>query len=180
LKEAEKRGLPNIRSTVAAIPTLISEKAVALYEKHGVLSKAEMHSRYEIFLEAYIKTINIEALTMLDMAKRQILPASFKYAGKVAATLSSLKTVAATSSTAEKLLIELTSTNDSFGKNIEALEATLADNDHSNDVLKHAEYYRDVVFVAMGKLRVDGDKLETLVDATIWPLPTYADLLFRI
>jgi glutamine synthetase len=117
---------------------------------------------------------------MLDMAKRQILPASLKYAGKVAATLSSLKTVAAKSSTADKLLTELTSTIDSFGKNIEALEETLADNGHSNDVLKHAEYYRDVVFTAMGKLRVDGDKLETMVDANIWPLPTYADLLFRI
>jgi glutamine synthetase len=180
LKEAEKRGLPNIRSTVAAIPTLISEKAVNVYEKHGVLSKAEMHSRYEIFLEAYIKTINIEALTMLDMAKRQILPASLEYAGKIAATLSSLKTVAAKSSTADTLLAKLTSTIDSFGKNIEALEATLANNGHSNDVLKHAEYYRDVVFKAMGKLRVDGDKLETMVDAKIWPLPTYADLLFRI
>jgi glutamine synthetase len=180
VKEAEKRGLPNIKSTVAAIPSLISEKAVKVYEKHGVLSKAEMHSRYEIFLEGYIKTINIEVLTMLDIAKRQILPASLEYAGKVAATLSSLKTVASKSSTADKLLAELTSTIDSFGKNIEALEAASAGNDHGHDVLKHAEYYRDVVFTTMAKLRVDGDKLETMVDANIWPLPTYADLLFRV
>jgi glutamine synthetase len=180
VKEAEKRGLPNIKSTVAAIPSLISEKAVKVYEKHGVLSKAEMHSRYEIFLEGYIKTINIEVLTMLDMAKRQILPAALEYAGKVAATLSSLKTVASKSSTADKLLAELTSTIDSFGKNIEALEAASADHSHSNDVLKHAEYYRDVVFTTMAKLRVDGDKLETMVDASIWPLPSYADLLFRV
>ena len=180
VKEAEKRGLPNIKSTVAAIPSLISEKAIKVYEKHGVLSKAEIHSRYEIFLEGYIKTINIEALTMLDIAKRQILPASLEYAGKVAATLSSLKTVASKSSTADKLLAELTSTIDSFGKNIEALEAASAGDGHSNDVLKHAEYYRDVVFTTMAKLRVDGDKLETMVDANIWPLPTYADLLFRV
>jgi glutamine synthetase len=180
VKEAEKRGLPNIKSTVAAIPALISDKAIKVYEKHGVLSKAEMHSRYEIFLEAYAKTINIEALTMLDMAKRQILPASLEYTGKVAATLSSLKAVASKSNAADKLLAELTSTIDSFGKHIEDLEATLAGNGHHGDVLKHAEYYRDVVFTAMKKLRVDGDKLEMLVDATIWPLPTYADLLFRI
>jgi glutamine synthetase len=180
VKEAEKRGLPNIRSTVAAIPALISDKAIKVYEKHGVLSKAEMHSRYEIFLEAYGKTINIEALTMLDMAKRQILPASLAYAGKVAATLSSLKAVSAKSSIADKLLADLTSTIDSFGKNIEALESALAGIGHNHDVLKHAEYYRDVVFTAMAKLRIDGDKLETMVDATIWPLPTYADLLFRI
>jgi len=180
VKEAEKRGLPNIKSTVAAIPSLISEKAVKVYEKHGVLSKAEMHSRYEIFLEGYIKTINIEVLTMLDMAKRQILPAALEYTGKVAATLSSLKTVAAKSNTADKLLAELTSTIDSFGKNIEALEAASVGNGHSIDIFKHAEYYRDVVFTTMGKLRVDGDKLETMIDANIWPLPTYADLLFRV
>ncbi len=180
LKEAEKRGLPNIKSMVAAIPTLISEKTIKVYEKQGVLTKAEMHSRYEIFLEAYVKTINIEALTMLDMAKRQILPASLEYTGEVAATLSSLKTVSAKSSAADKLLTDLTSTIDSFGKKIEALEATLAKNGNNNDALKHAEYYRDVVFKAMETLRVDGDKLETMVDAKIWPLPTYADLLFRI
>ncbi len=180
VKEAEERGLPNIKSMVAAIPSLISEKAIAVYEKHGVLNKAEMHSRYEIFLEAYAKTINIEAMTMLDMAKRQILPASLEYTGKIAAALSSLKTVSADSSTAEKLLTELTSTIDSFGKNIEALETALARNGSSNNVLKHAEYYRDVVFKAMETLRISGDKLETMVDAKIWPLPTYADLLFRI
>lgn len=180
VKEAEERGLPNIKSMVAAIPSLISENAIALYEKHGVLNKTEMHSRYEIFLEAYVKTINIEAMTMLDMAKRQILPASLEYTGKIAATLSSLKTVSADSSTAEKLLTELALTIDSFGKNIETLETVLARNGSSNDVLKHAEYYRDVVFKAMGTLRISGDKLETMVDAKIWPLPTYADLLFRI
>jgi glutamine synthetase len=180
VKEAEKRGLPNIKSTVAAIPSLIAEKAVKVYEKHGVLSKAEMHSRYEIFLEGYIKTINIEALTMLDMAKRQILPASLEYAGKVASTITSLKNASSKSSAAEKILTELTSTIDSFGKNIEALEAALSHGGHSDSVLQHAEYFRDVVFVAMAKLRADGDKLEMLVDSTIWPLPTYADLLFRI
>jgi glutamine synthetase len=180
VKEAEKRGLPNIRSTVAAIPALISDKAIKVYEKHGVLSKAEIHSRYEIFLEGYIKTINIEALTMLDMARRQILPASLSFAGKVAATLASLKSVSAKSSAAEKLVSEMTTVIDSFSKNIEALEAVLAGGGHSDNILKHAEYFRDVVFVAMAKLRIDGDKLETLVDANIWPLPTYADLLFNI
>ncbi len=126
IKEAEKRGLPNIKSTVAAIPTLISAKTVKLFEKHSVLSKSELHSRYEIFLEGYIKTINIEALTMLDMAKRQILPASLEYARTVASTITSLKNVSAKVNTAEKLLAELTSTIDSFGKNIEALESALA------------------------------------------------------
>jgi glutamine synthetase len=180
VKDAEKRGLPNIKSTVAAIPALISEKSVKVYEKHSVLSKEELHSRYEIYLENYTKTVNIEALTMLEIAKRQILPASLTFTGRIAATIASMKSVSAKSKSVEKLLSELTTTIDSFSKNIEALEETLADNGHSNNVLKHAEYYRDVVFTTMGKLRINGDKLETIVDANLWPLPTYADLLFRI
>ena len=180
VKEAEKRGLPNIKSTVAAITALKSDKATAVYEKHGILTKEELHSRYEIFLEGYIKTINIEALTMIDIARRQILPASIEYAGKVASSLASMKSVSAKSSIVEKLLSELTTTIDSFGKNIDTLESALAQNGHGGGVLKHAEYYRDIVFTAMGKLRTDGDKLETLVDAAIWPLPTYADILFNI
>jgi len=180
VKDAEKRGLPNITSTVAAIPALISDKSVKLYEKHSVLSKEELHSRCEIFLENYSKIVNIEALTMLEIAKRQILPASLTFAGKVASTIASMKSVSAKSKSAEKLLSELTTTIDSFGKNIEALESALDKLKHGDSTLKHAQYYRDVVFVAMGKLRFDGDILETLVDAEIWRIPTYADLLFNI
>jgi glutamine synthetase len=180
VKEAEKRGLPNITSTVAAIPVFISEKCIKVHEKHSVLSKEELHSRYEISLENYTKTVNIEALTMLEIAKRQILPASITFAGKVAATIASLESVSAKSKTAEKLLSELITTIDSFGKNIEALESALSKLKHEDSALKQAQYYRDVVFVAMGKLRVDGDMLETMVDAEIWQMPTYADLLFNI
>ncbi len=177
--EAEKRKLPNIKSTVEAIKTLITPEVVKVYGKHGVLSKEELHSRYEIHLEGYTKVINIEALTMLDMAKREILPASLSFAGKIAADIAAFKSVSAKSSAAEKLLTELTTTIDSFSKNIDALTATL-DGEIGDGALKQAEYYRDVVFVAMSKLRVDGDKLETLVEESIWPLPTYADLLFRV
>ena len=180
VKDAEKRGLPNITSTVAAIPILISEKSVKIYEKHSVLSKEELHSRYEIYLENYSKTVNIEALTMLEISKRQILPASLAFAGQVASTIASLKNVASKVKYAEDLLSKLTTAIDSFGKNIEALEFALNKVNHGDDALKHAQYYRDVVFVAMAKLRVDGDILETLVDADIWQMPTYADLLFNI
>jgi glutamine synthetase len=180
VKDAKKRGLPNITSTVAAISKLISEKAVKVYEKHSVLSKEELHSRYEIYLENYSKTINIEALTMLEIAKRQILAESIKFAGEIASSLASMKSVSVKSKSAEKLLTELTTTIDSFSKNIEALESALAKVNHGDNALQHAQYYRDTIFVAMGKLRVDGDLLETLVDAAIWQMPTYADLLFNI
>jgi glutamine synthetase len=180
VKDAEKRGLPNIKSTVAAIPVLISEKSVKVYEKHSVLSKEELHSRYEIYLENYTKTVNIEALTMLEIAKRQILPASLIFAGKVASTIASMKTASVKSKAAVKLLSELTTTIDSFSKNTEGLESALEKLKQGDNALKHAQYYRDVVFVAMGKLRIDGDILETLVDAEIWGIPTYSDLLFKI
>jgi glutamine synthetase len=180
VKDAEKRGLPNIKSTVAAIPVLISEKSVKVYEKHSVLSKEELHSRYEIYLENYTKTVNIEALTMLEIAKRQILPASLTFAGQVASTIASMKTASVKSKAAVKLLSELTITIDSFSKKTEGLEFALEKLKQGDNALKHAQYYRDVVFVAMGKLRIDGDILETLVDAEIWGIPTYSDLLFKI
>jgi glutamine synthetase len=180
VKDAKKRGLPNITSTVAAISQLISEKAVKVYEKHSVLSKEELHSRYEIYLENYSKTINIEALTMIEIAKRQILPESIKFAGEVASSIASMKSVSVKLKSAEKLLLELTTTIDSFSKNIEALESALGKVNYGDNALLHAQYYRDIVFVAMGKLRADGDVLETLVDAAIWEMPTYADLLFNI
>lgn len=182
IAEAEKRGLPNIKSTVAAITQLISEKS-HVFEKHGVLSKVELHSRYEICLEEYTKRINIEALTMLDMAKRQILPATFKFASELAESINKVKSASAKASFAaqEDLLVEVSATIDSFAKNIAALEKAVEGVENVGDsALKVAEYYRDVVFTAMNTLRVDSDKLETLVDENIWPLPTYADLLFRI
>jgi glutamine synthetase len=117
---------------------------------------------------------------MLEIAKRQILPASLTFAGKVASTIASLKSVSAKSKAAEKLLSELTKTVDSFGKNIEALESALNKLKHGDNALKQAQYFRDVVFVTMGKLRTDGDMLETMVDSDVWKMPTYADLLFNI
>jgi glutamine synthetase len=183
VKEAAKRGLPNIKSTVEAIPAWITDKAVKTFEKHGVLSKIELHSRYEIFLENYIKKINIEALTMLEIAKRQILPAVISYTGGLAQSINMVKSASAKASISaqEKLLIETTESLNSFSNNIAALEKTLEDTEKAgDDSLKLAQYYRDVVVTTMAKLRVDGDKLETLVDAKVWPLPTYSDILFNV
>lgn len=181
--EAEKRGLPNINSTVAAIPALIKEKNIKTFEKQGVLSRIEMHARYEIMLENYSKKINIEALTMLDMAKRQILPAVISFTGEIAGAINNVKaaSVKADTSAQENLLIAVSDTLKSFSENIAALESALDGVEKiGEDALKIAEYYRDVVVVAMNKLRADGDRLETMVDAEFWPIPTYADMLFNI
>lgn len=181
--EAEKRGLPNIRSTVASTEALLAEKNVKIFENHGVLSKTELESRYEITLENYIKTINIEALTMLDMAKRQLLPAAIKFTKVLADSINSVKAtgVSADISAQAELLAEVSSVTASFKKNIVSLEKAIAEaSDMHGDTYKHACFYRDEVFVKMGVLRADGDKLETLVDKELWPIPTYGDMLFNV
>ncbi|QSZ26813.1 glutamine synthetase III [Aceticella autotrophica] len=183
IEEAEKRGLPNIRSMVDAIPVLLKEKNVAVMEKHGVLSKVELESRYEILLEKYIKTINIEALTMLDMAKRQILPAAIKFATKIAESINSIKETGLNLETKpqEELLKEVSSLTAEFKKRITILEdAVNGAAKIEDDTFKLASYYRDEIFEKMNSLREIGDQLETIVDAEIWPLPTYADMLFNV
>ena len=181
--EAKKRGLPNITSTVAALPAMIADKNVAIFEKHGILSRHEIESRYEINLDSYIKTINIEALTMLEMAKRQILPAGIKFATLLADSINMIKQtgVKADTSAQEELLAKVSAVTASFSKNITALEeATAKAFKMHGDTYKHACFCRDEVFVKMGVLRKDGDKLEALVDEDFWPMPTYGDLLFNV
>ncbi|WP_434579053.1 glutamine synthetase III [Thermoanaerobacterium thermosaccharolyticum] len=183
VKEAEKRGLPNISSTVDAIPALLKDKNVKVMEKHSVLSKVELESRYEIMLENYTKTINIEALTMLDIAKRQLLPSVIKFIKEVADSINAAKGTGldVTVDAQSDLLNEVSSLAAEFKKRIDILENAV--NNASNiegDSFAIAKYYRDEVFVKMSELREIGDKLETLVDADIWPLPTYADMLFYV
>jgi len=179
--EAERRGLPNLKTTVDAIPVLIAEKNIKVLEKHGVLNRAEVLSRYEICLENYVKTIRIEALTMIEMASRQILPASLAYVGKVADTVASLKAAGADSSFAKEELDELVSLTSSLKAAIDKLSAKLEEVDaHEGDSLEHARAYKDVIIPLMNELRDFADKLETMVDASLWPIPTYGDLLFSV
>jgi glutamine synthetase len=181
--EAEKRGLANIKTTVEATKAMISEKNIAVMEKHNVLSRAEMESRYEIGLENYIKTINIEALTMLEMAKRQILPAVIKFATNQAASINTIKAtgVAADLSAQTELLTEVSSLTAKLKKNIAVLEDSVAKAENAHgDTYAQASLFRFDVFEKMDQLREVADTLETLVDKEVWPMPTYADLLFNI
>ena len=181
--EAEKRGLLNLRTTVESIKALISEKNIAVMEKHAVLSKVEMESRYEIALENYIKTINVEALTMIEMAKRQILPSVIKFATNLAVSINTIKAtgVAADLTAQTELLTEVSSLTAALKKNIAVLEETVekASNAHG-DTYDQASLFRFDVFEKMAALREVVDTLETLVDKDVWPMPTYGDLLFNI
>jgi glutamine synthetase len=181
--EAESRGLANIRSTVESVPSLITETAINLFESHAVLTKAELESRYEITLEAYIKQINIEALTMLDMAKRQIMPSTIKFVTELAGSIIAVKStgVDADLSAQTEMLSEVSSVLAALKQNISHLEnvCTAAGEMHG-DSYKQASFYKDTVFTAMEELRKNADQLETLVDAKLWPIPTYAEMLFNI
>ena len=181
LAEAEKRGLPNLKSTVESLPAIVSEKNKKVMEKHAVLSRSEMDSRYVIRLESYIKTINIEALTMLEIAKRQIMPAVIKYISIVSDSINSVKAtgIKADTSTQEKLIEVLSKTLSSFEKKCSKLEGSLNVSD-DEDLLKHAKYFKKEVFSKMEELRELGDKLETLTDAELWPLPSFGEILLTV
>ncbi|PVV83770.1 glutamine synthetase III [Dehalogenimonas alkenigignens] len=179
--EAKQRGLPNIANTVDAIAAIRADKNIALMEKHGVLSRVELESRTEIQYEIYIKTINIEGQTMVEMAKRQILPAVIAFRAELAASISAVTAIEGNAEVENALFVQVSQTLRSFSTNLSKLEEALktAAGLHG-DTLAQAEAYRDLVFKAMGELRKDADFLETMVDADFWPMPTYAKLLFNL
>ncbi|WP_076004166.1 glutamine synthetase III [Dehalogenimonas formicexedens] len=179
--EAKKRGLPNIGNMVDAIAAITAEKNVAVMGKHGVLSPVEMESRAEIQYEIYIKTINIEALTMVEMAKRRILPAVLNYKGDLASSITAIMAVDGNTEVETALFAQISQLVRSFSNNLTALEEAVKTAAHLHgDAKKQAEAYRDLVFKAMAELRKDADMLETMVDEDYWPMPTYAKLLFNL
>lgn len=183
IEEAAKRGLPNIPSTVEAAKALLDEKNLKVMEKHCVLSRVEMQSHYEIILENYIKTINIEAMTMLQMAKRQILPAVIKYAAKLAESINEIHAtgLSVDTSAQAELLEEVCKLSASLKKNIAILESTVETAaDTHEDLYELAYFYRYSIFDKMAALRADADKLETIVDREFWPFPTYGEILFNV
>jgi glutamine synthetase len=180
VKEAEKRGLSNVKNSVDALNAFITNKALKLFEKYEVLSHKELHSRHEIYVEAYSKQINIEALTAIDMAKKQLIPAAVEYATFLADSIASFKAVSVPPSVQEDILKKLGSLLVSAYKSLTSLEAAVMKAREVDDCLKKAETYRDKVTTAMKSLRSDIDAIEMLVPSDMWPIPTYVDLLFKL
>ena len=179
-EEAMRRGLPNIQSTIEAAPTLTTDKAVKLFEKFGIFTRVELESREEIIYETYAKTINIEALTMIDMAGKDIIPAVAAYTGELANTVVTVKEAGAPATAQTELLVEVDSLLAEAKKALKHLgECTVHANKIEN-AKERAFYYKDVVDAAMTALRKPVDKLEMLVDSDIWPMPTYGELMFEI
>ncbi|OPY01963.1 MAG: Glutamine synthetase [Syntrophorhabdus sp. PtaB.Bin047] len=178
--EAEKRGLPNVANTVDALKALVTDKAVKLFEKYDVLSRKELHSRYDIYVETYSKQINIEARVAIDMTRKQFIPAALEYATFLADSIDDLKSVKGPAAVPEDILKKLTVVLNSAYKNLGKLEAAVEKAQAIGTTVKQAESYRDKVFTTMQALRGDIDSLEMLIPADTWPVPTYADLLFKL
>ncbi|HJA33776.1 MAG TPA: glutamine synthetase III [Candidatus Mediterraneibacter merdigallinarum] len=180
VKEAERRGLPNIRSMVEAIPAMTTEKAVSLFERFRVFTKSELESRAEIQYETYAKAINIEARTMIDMASKQFIPAFIKYTKTLADTVNSVKAAGADASVQLDCLNKVT---ELMGETKTALDALVKVTDEAaakEEGAVQANFYHSNVFPAMEALRAPVDKLEMIVDKEAWPMPSYGDLIFEV
>ncbi|MCI8992630.1 MAG: glutamine synthetase type III [Eubacterium sp.] len=179
--EAERRGLPNIRSMVDAIPALTTEKAVALFEKFGVFTRAELESRAEIQYEAYSKSINIEARAMIDIASKQIIPAVVKATIEIADSIIKVKEACnANVSVQTGLLTEISDLLSEAKYALSTLQDVTEKAAKMEDGREKAVYYKDTVRAAMDALRAPVDKLEMLVDKDRWPMPSYGDLIFEV
>ena len=180
VEEAEKRGLPNIRSMVEAIPALTTEKAVGMFEKFKVFTKAELESRAEIKFESYAKAINIEARTMIDMASKQIIPAIIKYTKDLADTVVAVKEAGADASVQAELLTEVSGLLAETKKALEALKVVADQAAAMEEGEDQARFYHFDVVPAMEALRTPVDTLEMIVDKEAWPMPSYGDLIFEV
>ena len=182
LAEAERRGLLNLRTTPEALPYYLADKNVALFTKHRVYTRTEMEARYEIHLENYSKILNIEALTMLEMARRDIMPAVSSYLRELSETAAAIHAVSVTAdcSYEESIIPEMSALLGDACRKVRSLDEALMGAKTVEGSQALANYYRDKVFSAMAELRITIDQLETMTPSDKWPVPSYGDLLFSV
>ncbi len=183
VEEAGRRGLPNIKSLVDAVPALTTEKSIALFEKFNVFTKAELESRTEILYENYSKALNIEARTMIDMAGKQIIPSVIKYTTSLANSINAVKAAcgdAADTSTQTELLVEASRLLAGAKAALAKLQKTADKGSSMEGGREQAVYYRDEIKADMDALRAPVDQLEMMVDKEMWPMPSYGDLIFEV
>ena len=176
--EAEKRGLPNCKSIVDAIPSLVADSTVKMYERFNIMSKAELEARKEILFEQYAGVRNIEALTMIDMASKMFIPSVVYYTKELADTAIAVKEAGADASTQIELLNDVTAKLNEAKAGLEDLKKATAKDQSIDDNQEKAESYKSEVMAAMAELRKPVDELEMIVDKEVWPVPSYGDILF--
>ena len=175
-KEAAKRGLQNLKNTVDALPQLVTKEVIGLFEKYRILNARELHARYEIMIETYNKTVNVEGQLMVLMANRYILPAAFEYQKQVGQSVSAVKAAGGRSAEGKRTLDQVTKLTDAVKRGADKLAKALEHESVSAE--KHAKHFRDVVIPAMDSLRETGDELEVMMPHETWPLATYREMLF--
>ena len=180
VEEAERRGLPNIRSMVDAIPAMVTDSAINLFERFGVFTKAELESRAEIQYETYAKAINIEARTMIDMASKQFMPAFIKYTKILADTVNAVTAAGSDASVQKESLDEVTVLMKETKEALDTLVKATDEAAQKEEGEVQAKFYHSEVFPAMVALRAPVDKLEMIVDKEAWPMPSYGDLIFEV
>lgn len=180
VEEAERRGLPNIRSMVEAIPALTTEQTVEMFERFHVLTRAELESRAEIRYENYSKAINIEARTMIDMASKQFVPAFIKYTRSLADTVNAVREAGADTTVQAEILNEVTKLLGETREALAALTKVTEEAMEKSEGEERARFYYFEVTPAMERLRAPVDRLEMIVDKEAWPMPSYGDLLFEV
>ena len=182
VEEAERRGLLNLKTTVDALPYYIKDKNIKLFVDNNIYTEVEMHARYEILLEEYSKVINIEALTTVNMARKQIIPAVTKFMKDLSDTIISKKAVGlANSCDMEKgTLTQVSGFANKLYEEVEKLSTLLTKVDNYTDALENATFYKSQIIPAMNAVRAAADSLEVLVGKEYWPFPTYSDLIYRI
>ena len=180
VEEAKRRGLPNLKTMVDAVDTLVTEKSVKLFEKFGIFTKSELESRVEILYESYIKTVNIEIQTMIDMMARKYMPAAVKYTKILADSINAVENAGMDATVQMEMLKvvqeKLTAMNEAL-KNLRMIEEKIK---KISDVKEKAFYIKDNAVKAMEDLRKPTDELELVMDKSMWPVPTYGDMLFEV
>ncbi|HEY7091148.1 MAG TPA: hypothetical protein VH518_23830, partial [Tepidisphaeraceae bacterium] len=176
-QEAEKRGLPNLKSTVESLPTVIDADTIALFAKYKVFSEKELHSRFNILSEAYVKAVMIEGKTALNMARTMILPAALRYQKEVGESIAAAKAAGASTPAGLESFGTLVSTINELTREIGKLDKALSHH-AEGEPFDHAKFTREHVFTALSSLREVADKLESIVADDLWPLPTYREMLF--
>lgn len=180
VEEAARRGLPNLPSMVDAIPALVTDKAIRLFERFGVFTKAELHSREEIQYELYAKIINIEARTMIDMARKQFIPSVIKYTKTLADTVQAVTAAGVEASVQVNSLAEVSKLLRETKDALDVLERAVKEASEQVGESNRANFFHATVVPAMNALRAPVDKLEMVVDKEAWPMPSYGDLIFEV
>jgi glutamine synthetase len=176
-KEASKRGLLNLKNTVDALPQMTTKEVVGAFEKYKVLNERELHARYDIMVETYNKTVNVEGQLMVLIANRYVVPAALEYQKRVAQSVTAVKSAGGKSVEGRKLLDKVTKLTDKLKASTDKLEKSLA-HESNGSAEKHAKHFRDSVIPAMNTVRETADELECIVPHEVWPLATYREMLF--